>query len=202
MIKAITFDLDGVYFINGKSNFIAALEKRGVSRVEAERVFLKSDEMNKQYKEGKMSDEQFWTWALGEWKLEMTVPEVIQLLIDGYEVNEAVVATVKKTRAKGYKTLICTNNFPARINGLHKRFNFLDNFDATALSYEAGASKPSQKIFQELVNRSGVKPGEIVFADDNLENLAGAREIGIKTFVYKDFPQFIADLSEEGVSLE
>jgi len=59
MIKVICFDLDGVYFLNGKSNFIKALGELGVSEDEAKRVFLKSDEMNNRYKIGKMTDEEF-----------------------------------------------------------------------------------------------------------------------------------------------
>lgn len=31
MIKAICFDLDGVYFVNGKSNFIKELVNLGIS---------------------------------------------------------------------------------------------------------------------------------------------------------------------------
>lgn len=50
MIKAITFDLDGVYFVNGKANFITNLQKLGISETEAKRVFLQSDQMNKQIK--------------------------------------------------------------------------------------------------------------------------------------------------------
>ena len=69
MIKAITFDLDGVYFINGKSNFIDNLEKLGVPREEAIRVFSKSDEMKKLYKTGKMTDQEFWSFAIKEWGL-------------------------------------------------------------------------------------------------------------------------------------
>ncbi len=45
-IKVITFDLDGVYFPNGKANFIKSLENLGVSEDEAKRVFLKSTQMN------------------------------------------------------------------------------------------------------------------------------------------------------------
>ncbi|MBU0569848.1 hypothetical protein KKB40_03635, partial [Patescibacteria group bacterium] len=59
-IKAITFDLDGVYFINGKKNFINNLGKLGVSEKEAVKIFLKSDEMNKLYKCGKMTNEEYW----------------------------------------------------------------------------------------------------------------------------------------------
>jgi epoxide hydrolase-like predicted phosphatase len=201
MIKAICFDLDGVYFVNGKSNFIKNLGKYGVSEEEAKRVFLKSDEMNKMYKEGKMLDDEYWSWAIEQWGIDLTVQEVIDLLIEGYEVNEDVIKIVKEIRKKGYKTLICTNNFPARINGLDKRFGLLDNFDAYVFSYEIGATKPSTKIFQTLVDRSGVKAEEIVFADDNEDNLAGAREVGIQAFFYEGFNRFMDKLKELGVKI-
>lgn len=201
MIKAICFDLDGVYFVNGKSNFIKNLGKYGVSEDEAKRVFLKSDEMNKMYKEGKMTDDDYWTWAIEQWGIDLTVQEVIDILIEGYEVNEDVVKVVKEIREKGYKTLICTNNFPARIKGLDKRFGLLDNFNASVFSYEIGVTKPSTKIFQTLVGRSGVKADEIVFADDNEENLAGAREVGIQAFFYEGFEHFMNKLKELGVEL-
>lgn len=202
MIRAITFDLDGVYFINGKSNFVANLGKFGVSENEAKRVFLQSDEMNKMYKEGKMTDDEFWSWALKEWKLNLTVLEIIKLLIDGYEVDEKVVEVVKKVKANGYKTLICSNNFPARINGLQNRFGFLENFDAWALSYEIGSAKPSVKIFEELVKKSGVKPEEIIYADDNEDALTGAKEIGIQAFLFEGFDKFLEKFQELGVDLK
>ncbi len=201
MIKAITFDLDGVYFINGKSNFITNLVKLGVTENEAKRVFLQSDEMNKLYKEGKMTDDVFWSWAIKEWGLDRSVGEMVKLLIEGYEANEAVVKVVKKAREKGYKTLICSNNFPARINGLQKRFKFLDNFDAYVFSYDVGATKPLAKIFEELVRRSHVNADEIVFADDNNDNLEGARQVGIQAFFYEGFDKFLEKLKELGVNL-
>lgn len=201
MIKAITFDLDGVYFVNGKSNFIANLGKLGISEDEAKQVFLQSDQINKLYKEGKMTDEEYWTWAANEWKLDKTPEELIKLLIDGYEVDNNVVEIVKKVRANGYKTLICTNNFPARINGLNERFGLLDNFDAYVFSYEVGATKPSTEIFKALVEKSGVEASEIVFADDNNDNLAGAKEVGIQAFFYEGFDKFIEQLKELGVNI-
>lgn len=201
MIKAITFDLDGVYFPNGKANFMLALEKLGVSPEEAKRVFLKSDQMNQLYKNGKMTDDEFWTWAAQEWKLGKTPQELIKLLVDSYDVDENVVSIVKKVRANGYKTLVCSNNFAARVNGLQERFGFLNNFDASVFAYEVGASKPSLAIFQELVKRSGVDAESIVFADDNPDNLAGANEIGITTFLYEGFDKFVEQLKFLGVRI-
>ncbi len=201
MIKAITFDLDGVYFVKGKSNFIKSLGELGVSEEEARRVFLSSDEMNFQYKTGAMTDEEFWSWALAEWKLSMSAQEIIDLLIQGYEVDNDVVAVVKKVRGRGYKTLICTNNFPARINGLHKRFGFLDNFDVSVISSEVGAIKPQKELFEALIEKSGVSAGEIFYADDYDAAIETATKLGIETLHYTTFDAFMSRLGELGVKV-
>jgi putative hydrolase of the HAD superfamily len=201
MIKAITFDLDGVYFPDGKQKFVSAIEERGVPHDEVKRVFANSDEMNNQYKLGKMTDEEFWAWAAEEWKLDLSAQELIDILIASYSVDPRVEDAVKSVRAHGYKTLVCSNNFPARVNGLQERFHFLDNFDVAVFSHEVGAAKPSELIFRELINQSGVPAEAIVFADDDAEKLSGATALGIVTFVYEDFDKFINQLQELGVTV-
>lgn len=201
MIKAITFDLDGVYFPHGKANFITALQEHGIPEAEAKRVFLKSDEMNGQYKLGKMTDGEYWTWAAKEWNSDLSPNELTELLIASYDVDAEVEAVVKSARLQGYKTLICSNNFPARVNGLQERFGFLDNFDVAVFSHEVGATKPSEVIFNELVRRSGVPAESIVFADDDANNLSGAKTLGIIALRYEDFDKYIEQLKELGVKL-
>jgi putative hydrolase of the HAD superfamily len=157
--------------------------------------------MNKLYKTGNMTDEEYWTWAIKVWGLRLSVEEVINLLIKGYEINKEVVEVVEKVRKNGYKTLICSNNFPARIEGLQKRFVFLDNFDAYTLSYEVGETKPSPNIFNDLVSKSGVNADEIVLADDNQANIEGAKYVGIQAFFYEGLDKFLEKLEELGVDL-
>lgn len=202
MIKAITFDLDGVYFPNScKESFMAKVVDLGVEPSEVRRVFYQSDEMNEQYKLGKIGDQEFWTWAAEEWKLAVSPIDLLEMLLDCYQPDQKVADTVRKVRAAGYKTLVCSNNFPGRIAGLQKRFGFLDDFDGTAFSYELGVAKPSKEIFQALIDSAGVEPEEIIFSDDNEDRLSGAAELGIKTFVYKDFDQFMTELSKLGVQV-
>ena len=201
MIKTICFDLDGVYFLNGKTNFIKALVELGVNEDEAKRVFLKSDEMNNQYKVGKMTDEEFWSWALKEWNLQMTTQDIMDLLIKGYETNPLVVEYVKKVKNSGYKTAICSSNFPARINGLQKKFGFLDDFDVIAVSYEVGVNKPDKRLYEALITKSGVEPAEIIYSDDYEHAINAAKELGIVTFLYTDFDAFDKCLKDLGVKL-
>lgn len=201
MIKVITFDLDGVYFPNGKTNLMKSILNLGVSEEEFKRVFAKSDQMNQEYKLGRITDEQYWIWAKNEWKLEIGWQEIVAMMIDGYDVDEKIVSVVRKAREDGYKTAICTSNFPARINGLQEKFGFLDNFDVKVISYEAGANKPDRRIYEKLVEASGVLPSEIVFADDNPESVEGAKSVGITTFFYESFEGYIEQLRGVGVEM-
>ena len=129
----------------------------------------------------------------------MSVSEIVDLLIKGYETNPDAVEYVKKVRQAGYKTVICSNNFPARINGLQQRFGFLDDFDVIVLSYEVGVAKPDKGIFEVLVRKSGVEPSEIVYSDDDETKMVGAKELGINTFLYTNFPDFVKHLEGLGV---
>ena len=201
MIKAITFDLDGVYFPNGKIKFIKNLVALGVPESEARRVFLQSDEMNLKYKTGQWTDEQFWSWALSEWKSDKTVPEIIKLLIEGYEVDPRVADLTRTVRVNGYKTLICSNNFPARIKGLQAKFGFLDDFDVVVLACEVGVLKPDKKIFEELIKNSGVRPDEIFYTDDSQAALDSAKELGIVAHYYENFEDFLATLKNLGINI-
>ena len=200
-VNVITFDLDGVYFPNGKANFISALGKLGVSEDEAKRVFLQSPQMNVFYKNGKVTDETYWTWAVNQWKLNLPWQDLVKLMIEGYDVDEGIVFTVKELRKDGKRTAICSNNFPARINSLQEKFGFLDNFDIHVFSYQVGVSKPDPRIFQELVKKSEVQANQIVFADDNQANLEGAKQVGITTFLYEGFAKYLDQLRSVGVKI-
>lgn len=180
---------------------MAKVSEMGVDPLEVRRVFYQSDQMNEQYKLGKIGDNEFWSWAAGEWKLDLSPTDLLNLLLDCYQPDQKVAETVRKVRAAGYKTLVCSNNFPGRIAGLQERFGFLDDFDGTAFSYELGVDKPSKEIFLALIETAGVEANEIVYSDDNADRLGGATELGINTFVYESFDQFMAELTGLGVSL-
>lgn len=197
-IKAIVFDLDGVYFNKGKAEFLSSLTRYGVEEASAKSVFLTSQQMA-DYKLGKINDDEFWAWAESQWNTGLSNHELIELMLDGYAIDERVMQLVKTVRRKGYKTLICSNNFPARIQGLERRFGFLQQFDTAVFSYQVHAAKPSTEIFAELLRRSGCQPQEIVYADDKPTALTGAKDLGINTLVYTDFEKYCNDLQAIGV---
>ena len=151
------------------------------------------------YKLGKIDDNEFWTWAESQWNTGLSNHELIELMLDGYVIDERVAQLATRVQHAGYKTLICSNNFPARINGLERKFGFLQQFDTAVFSYQVHAAKPSTEIFAELLRRSGCQPQEIVYADDKPTALTGAKDLGINTLVYIDFEKYCNDLQVMGV---
>jgi len=201
MIKAICFDLDGVYFTSESfKRFKANLPKIETDEDKINFVLYKSDEMAK-FKKGEINEEDFWNFARKELGIEVDNEGIFACLRDSYEVNSDVQDYVRKVREKGYMSCACSNNFVTRIRELNKKFNFLKDFDFTVFSYEEGVVKPDKKIFESLVKKSGVEANEIVYSDDDASRLEGAIELGIQAFVYENFDQFTGKLLELGVSL-
>ena len=127
-IKTIVFNLDGVYFDKGKNEFLDALSRYDVDRVSAETVFLQSQQMA-DYKLGNIGDGDFWSWAESQWKTGLSNQELVELMLKDYTIDGRVATLAKTVRKNGYKTLVCSNNFPARVEGLEKKFRFLQDFD-------------------------------------------------------------------------
>lgn len=66
-------------------------------------------------------------------------------------------------------------------------------FDKAYYSFEMGLRKPEPLIFQSVLDDAGLVAGECLFIDDKLENVAGARSIGIPVH-HHDPQQDIADV--------
>lgn len=154
MIKAICFDLDGVYFTEaGKKAFHKALVDMTGDEDKIVHVLYKSDEM-RNFVTGKMSEKDFWNYFREYLGLDLSNSELRQLWIKGYEINPEVKKAVLNAREKGYKACICSNNNPARVEALQERFMFLDDFDVIVFSYKVGYYKPTKEIFEALINEA------------------------------------------------
>lgn len=202
MIKAICFDLDGVYFTGaGKKAFHKALAELSGSEEKVSYVLYTSPEM-RQFVTGKLSEDQLWDFVRNHLNIDLSNKEFEDLWIKEYEIDNEVRKVVLQAKEKGYITCVCSNNNPVRVRALEERFNFLRDFDVKIFSYEVGFVKPSIEIFQALIDKSEVRPNEIVYSDDKAERIEGGRKLGINVFVYENFEQFLSKLKEFGVNLE
>jgi len=137
--------------------------------------------MNKQYKNGKISGDEFWNYAIKEWNIKSTPKEILKILQEGYEVNDKAINLMKRLKKNGVKSIICSNNFKERIKVLDERFNFIKNFDFVVLSYEYGIQKP--ELLKKVIEISRYKPQEILVIDDGETIINEANKMGFKTIL-------------------
>lgn len=199
MVKAICFDLDGVYFTKkGMELFQETLVRLGASREDVHTALYTSPEVMS-VKKGEMQGRDFVAYINSFLHISLSKEEFMNYLSQGYEINSEINDYVLLLRKKGYKTCICSNNYELRVNALDEKFGFLKDFDYKVFSYQTGYLKPDVLMFQELVRTTRLRPQEIAYSDDNYEKLTGALALGINTFVYQDFEQFCDELKKLGV---
>ena len=94
---------------------------------------------------------------------------------------------LRKLKAQGYKLILLSNTNPFMMSwGLSGEFdgngNSLESyFDSLYLSYKLGVMKPNKKIFQYIIDKEKIQPGESLFIDDGERNINAARLLGFKT---------------------
>jgi len=149
---------------------------------------------------GHITPTDFWHALRAATGISATDDELTARWIRDYEIDESVRDVVINARRAGYKTCVCTNNNAIRLPALEERFHFYQDFDVIVSSHEAGFVKPTQEIFQILLDRLDIESQELIYADDNPDRLDGAKRLGITTFVYESFEQFTKELERHGVT--
>jgi len=192
-MKAVILDLDGVYFANGKENFIRYVSSLGVPEELVKEVYLKSEMMSK-YKQGLIDGKKFWDYAIKEWGLKKTPEELFKNLQDGYDLNGKKKEIMKILDQHCLKKIICTNNFPDRIRILDERFDFLKEFDFKIFSYEHKMIKP--ELLGVVSRITGIENNDILYFDDSQANIDYAKALGMNAVLIEEPTRVLKMLKE------
>ncbi len=198
MIKAVTFDLDGVYF-KGKMEFIINVSKRFNIDKESFYRFFTNSEFYMRYKRGEISKDEFWNEVIEKFHINSTTEELLKILKEGYVTYPKTVELVRKLKKNGIKTIVCSNNFKERIDILQEKFDFLKDFDFVIFSHEHGMLKPV--LFKKVIEISGLKPEEIVIVDDSKRSIESAERDGFRTIYCENPDKIKTQLKQLGVLL-
>jgi putative hydrolase of the HAD superfamily len=75
-------------------------------------------------------------------------------------------------------------------------YGFEDLVDVLIYSHEVGLAKPDPAIYGLTCERLGLKPEEIIFVDDVVGHIEGARAFGMRGVIFKDNAQAIGEIEE------
>lgn len=83
-----------------------------------------------------------------------------------------------------YKLGVLSNGKPSRRIYEFKNFGLDKYFEVIILSKETPYNKPDRRIFQMAVNKVGLPLDNILFIDNDIENIKGAEKFGIENLIY------------------
>jgi len=91
-----------------------------------------------------------------------------------------------RARTNGTKMGLLSNGWSSTRRFLEERWHIADIFDDIIVSAEVELAKPDRRIYQLALDRLGVEAEQTIFIDDFIENIQGARELGIHGIHFKD----------------
>ena len=187
MLEAIIFDVGGVLIRTqsraGRETWAKTL---GLDAWDFEQLVFNSDS-GRQAQLGQKSIETHWQW-LGQ-QLGLSSADLAQMRRDffaGDELDQALVAYVQRLRQAGYRTGLLSNYADDARPLWTEVYPFIDYFDGVVISSEVGLMKPDPKIYYLAADSVEVSPAEALFIDDFIENVEGARRVGMQALHFKD----------------
>ena len=183
MIKAIIFDLNGVFvksprlsdrfekdFGISKDIFMPALQE-AMAEVRLPNA--------KDYFE-------YWKPYFKEWNLSLTREEFLNYWFGSETLDDEMVKFAKELKEKGIKIFILSNNLRERSAYYKEHFKVLDKiFDKMYFSWQTGFIKPDIRAYKNLLEENNLKPEECVYFDDSEKNIETARSLGIESHLFE-----------------
>lgn len=201
--KAIIFDCGGVVFtcsFDNAFNYWAMVSGKNISEIKNKFDF---DEIFQKLERGEINSTAFRKHALSKLELKISdekfdkgwnsiyldlVPGIKQLLQELKQKHRLVALTnTNEIHAKKWRIMYAS---------------ILNYFEKVFSSHEIHARKPEQKAYNTVLNYLRLNPDEVIFLDDNTENVQAASEMNITSIHVTSFKQMVEDLSKLGVRIK
>jgi epoxide hydrolase-like predicted phosphatase len=115
------------------------------------------------------------------------------IYLELYPGMDNLLGTIKKTHR--IVALTNTNRIHAK-RWLTKFDDTLNHFEKIFSSHEIGKRKPESEAFLAVLDYLEMKPSDVIFLDDNPENINAAEKIGIKSILVSSPKQMYSDLKK------
>lgn len=191
-IKALCFDVDGV-IVNPQMQFSQLLRLNYEITPEMTKPFF--DGIFNECLVGKADLLDVLPPFLRKWKWKGSVEEFIDLwLRTDHVIDTKMFNAIIELRLKGFICCLATSQEQHCADYLKKEMGFKPLFDHMFFSCEIGTQKPDPAFYQHIEKQLQMDSKSILFWDDSLQNVRGARERGWNAEVYTDYGQFLDDI--------
>jgi epoxide hydrolase-like predicted phosphatase len=193
--KAIIFDMGGVLLRTIDPTPREAMARRfGTSRKELEKYVFRGP-TSVQSEVGTVTDIYHWQKVLDHFRQANIDPlDAYKEYFSGDGIDKALLGYAESLKPV-YKIGLLSNAWVDSRKKLGALFYFIDIFEVSIFSAEVKTRKPDEKIFRLMLDKLMVKPEEAIFIDDFIENIEGAKRVGLSAILFKNTSETIREIN-------
>ena len=202
MIKVICLDLGKVIVDYDPTIPLNALGARSALSMPEIMQVLADREPLLQFDRGHYSRSDFYRTMCARLRLDVSTREFEQLWTSLFLPEPLLPESFLLSLKRRYRLLMLSNVNEVHFEFIWKNYPLVRHIEDRLLSYELGCLKPEPAIYRIAIDRAGVPPEEIFFADDRPENVEAARQAGIVATCFQSEQQLRMALRQAGVVVE
>lgn len=187
MLKAVIFDLNGL-FVKSEEYLSTRLERD--FNIKRETFIPILEQVLGKARESNMEDSwHLWEPELKKQNLKFTKDEFWDYWFKHEQEDPEMLKLARELIDKGIKIFILSNNFRERAKYYKEHFSFAhlnDIADKIYFSFETGFIKPDPRAYQNVLNENNLKPDECIYFDNSQKNVAAAKKLGIKSYLFEN----------------
>lgn len=184
-MEAVIFDLGNVLLtLHWERMFAHFTRRTGKSQAELERYHATAP-WGRQLATGEISQWEYYEAVSAELGFAGSYEEFAAAWSDMFSPNEPLLALAHRLKGK-LPRYVLSNTNAIHMRFIFERFPCVHGFDGYILSHEIGAEKPDRRIYDWAVRRYRLEPARTAFVDDLIENVEGARAVGLQAVHHRD----------------
>ena len=193
VIRAVLFDFGGVLAEEGFRNGLLALAREQGLGVNSMPKAGMQAVYDSGFVLGRGTAAEFWALLRQRTGLSGNDEELTDRILKGFVIRPRMIDLVRQLHEQGYITGILSDQ-TNWLDILDQKYHFSKVCDRVFNSYYLGKGKQDPSLFIDVAADLNMSPSEILFIDDDADNVARAREVGLYAIQFVDIERFIQEL--------
>ena len=105
------------------------------------------------------------------------------------QINDELINYISEIKNKGVQCHLATDQEKYRAEYIAKKLDFENIFDTLFFSFNLKTSKSDPAFFKLIIQELQLNPSQILYFDDEIENVASAKSVGVEAYIYESFSQ-------------
>lgn len=194
MVKAMIFDFGGVLAEEGFKEGLKAIgRKNGFA---PDDFFMVAEELIYQsgYVTGMSDESHYWNSVRERTGISGSDAELREEILKRFILRSEMIQFVEKI--KPLFVIAILSDQTNWLDEINQETPFYHHFNYIFNSFRLKKSKKDPTIFKDVCSEMGFKPEEILFVDDNIENVKQASSNGLQTIHFKGILNFKKEIEK------